>query len=54
MEAQNKQPTRRAFIQTATLAGAGLLMANPMQLFSQANKNIFMGTTVKSKGYANR
>jgi hypothetical protein len=54
METPNKQPTKREFIQKTTLSGVGLLISNPVQLFSQPNKNKFMGTTVKSKGYANR
>ena len=52
MEAQNKQPSRRAFIQHTALAGAGLFIAGPLQLFSPSEKNKIMNTTIKSKGYA--
>ena len=52
MEAQNKQSSRRAFIQKTTLAGAGLFIAGPLKLFSSSEKNKIMNTTIKSKGYA--
>jgi alcohol dehydrogenase (NADP+)/uncharacterized zinc-type alcohol dehydrogenase-like protein len=48
----NKQPSRRAFLQQTTLAGAGLITAGPLQLFSQTKKHTFMNVTIKSKGYA--
>jgi len=48
----NKQPSRSAFLQQTTLAGAGLITAGPLQLFSQTKKHTFMNVIIKSKGYA--
>jgi alcohol dehydrogenase (NADP+)/uncharacterized zinc-type alcohol dehydrogenase-like protein len=39
--------SRRNFIQQTSAAGAGLLIASPLQLFSQENK-----VNIKSRGYA--
>ncbi|WP_447951689.1 NAD(P)-dependent alcohol dehydrogenase [Chryseobacterium koreense] len=52
MEERNKQPSRRKFIQQTTLAGAGLMLASPLQLFSQTDKTKTMSKNIKSKGYA--
>jgi uncharacterized zinc-type alcohol dehydrogenase-like protein len=52
---QNKnQQSRRKFIQQTTIAGAAVLLVNPMQLFSQTNKTHTMSNNVKSKGYAGK
>lgn len=54
MEEDNKQPSRRKFIQQTTLVGAGLMLFSPVQLFSQKNNSIKMSTNIKSKGYAGK
>ena len=48
------QQSRRKFIQQASLAGAGVLLANSMQLFSQTNKKYNMSKNINSKGYAGK
>lgn len=45
---------RRAFIQQTAKAGAGLMLANPLRLFSQENSIQNMSSNIKSKGYAGR
>jgi uncharacterized zinc-type alcohol dehydrogenase-like protein len=54
MEKNNKQPSRRKFIQQTAMAGAGILLANPLQLFSQTNNSTIMSKNIKSKGYAGK
>ena len=52
---QNKnQSSRRKFIQQSSIAGSGLLLAGPLQLFSQSTKIKNMNENIKSKGYAGR
>ena len=46
--------SRRKFIQQSSLVGAGVLLANPIQLFSQTNKKYNMSTNINSKGYAGK
>jgi uncharacterized zinc-type alcohol dehydrogenase-like protein len=49
----HKDQSRRKFIQNATMASVGVLLANPIQLFSQTNnKSNKMSKNIKSKGYA--
>ena len=50
----NHHQSRRKFIQQASLAGAGVLPANSMQLFSQTNKKYNMSKNINSKGYAGK
>lgn len=52
MEKDQKQPSRRKFIQQTSLAGAGIILAGPLQLFSQTNTSKTMFKNIKSKGYA--
>jgi uncharacterized zinc-type alcohol dehydrogenase-like protein len=52
MKEDSKYPSRRKFIQQATLAGATLTLADPVQLFSQTNNLKTMN--IKSKGYAGK
>jgi uncharacterized zinc-type alcohol dehydrogenase-like protein len=52
MEPNNDHSSRRKFIQQASVAGAGLMLANPLQLFSQINQSHAMDANIKSKGYA--
>lgn len=47
-------PSRRKFIQQASIAGAGLMLAKPLQAFSQPDNLKMMNTNIKSKGYAAR
>ncbi len=53
MSNDNNQ-SRRKFIQQTAIAGAGVLLVNPMQLFSQTNKPENMSKNIKSKGYAGK
>lgn len=53
----NTDKSRRKFIQQTSLAGAGLLLTNPLGMFaqsadSQKNKLENMNKNIKSKGYA--
>lgn len=52
MEEQNGNRSRRKFIQQTTLAGTGMILARPLQLFSQTDKLKNMNELIKSKGYA--
>ena len=53
MQDKNDQ-SRRIFIQQTSIIGAGVLLANPLQLFSQTNKIHKMSKNIKSKGYAGK
>jgi uncharacterized zinc-type alcohol dehydrogenase-like protein len=46
--------TRRKFIQHSSMAAAGVLLANSLQLFSQTNKSNTMSKNINSKGYAGK
>ena len=46
--------TRRKFIQQGSLAGAGMFLTNPIQLFSQTTKSNHMSKNINSKGYAGK
>lgn len=48
----NKQPSRRKFIQQSALAGAGLVLANPLQIFAQTNGSKTTSANIKTRGYA--
>ncbi len=37
MDEKNKQSSRRKFIQQTAIAGAAVLLANPLKAFSQIN-----------------
>ncbi len=50
----NNQSSRRKFIQQTSLAGAGLMLASPLQTFSHTNKSIVMSSNINSKGYAGK
>lgn len=50
MEHQN----RRKFIQQTTVAGAGIMLANPSLIFSKTNKSTNMIDNIKAKGYAGK
>lgn len=49
-----KNPNRRTFIQQTTLAGAGIMLASPLKLFSQTTNTLDMSSNISSKGYAGR
>lgn len=46
--------TRRKFIQQSSMVVAGVLLPNPLQLFSQINKSNNMSKNINSKGYAGK
>lgn len=46
--------TRRKFIQQSSTVVAGVLLANPLKLFSQTNKSNNMSKNINSKGYAGK
>jgi alcohol dehydrogenase (NADP+)/uncharacterized zinc-type alcohol dehydrogenase-like protein len=50
----NNQSSRRKFIQQTAIASAGLILANPIQLFSQTSVTNNMSKNIKSKGYAGK
>lgn len=47
-------PSRRKFIQQASCAGAGILLSNHIELFSQTSKLFIMSKNTNSKGYAGK
>ncbi|WP_373549743.1 NAD(P)-dependent alcohol dehydrogenase [Haliscomenobacter sp.] len=47
-------PFRRKFIQQAAIAGAGIMLANPLQILTQTNNYKKMSKNTKSKGYAGK
>ena len=53
METQNKKSIRK-FIQQTSIAGAGLIVASPLQIFAQTENKHTMSNNIKSKGYAAR
>lgn len=54
MQETNKLSSRRNFIEQTALAGAGLMLAGPLQVFSQTANSKNMNTNIKSKGYAGK
>jgi alcohol dehydrogenase (NADP+)/uncharacterized zinc-type alcohol dehydrogenase-like protein len=50
----NNQSSRRKFIQQTAIASAGLILANPIHLFSQTSVTNNMSKNIKSKGYAGK
>lgn len=46
--------SRRKFIEQSTIIGAGILLTNPIQLFSQTTKSSAMSKNIQSKGYAGK
>lgn len=54
MEQNNNHSSRRKFIQQTAMAGAGLMLANSLPVFSQSNQPVGDGSNIKSKGYAGR
>lgn len=54
MEKDNIQFSRRKFIEQSTLAGAGLILLNPIQLFSQTNNKNNLKVNIQSKAYAGK
>lgn len=49
---QKHNQSRRKFIQQTSVAGAGLILAAPLNIFSQTNKKTTMSKNIQSKGYA--
>lgn len=56
MKKKDDNKSRRNFIQQSSLIGAGLMLSNPIKIFSQINKTnqTVMTNTIKSKGYAGK
>jgi uncharacterized zinc-type alcohol dehydrogenase-like protein len=50
----NNHSSRRQFIHQSAMAGAGLMLAGALQVFSQSNQPIGNGSNIKSKGYAGK
>jgi alcohol dehydrogenase (NADP+)/uncharacterized zinc-type alcohol dehydrogenase-like protein len=50
----NNQSSRRKFMQQAAMAGAGLMFANPLQVFSQSKQPFVLAKNIKSRGYAGK
>lgn len=50
----NNKKGRREFIQQTALASAGVMLINPLGLFSQTNKSVKMSKNIKSRGYAGK
>ena len=54
MQEQDEDKSRRGFLQQSVVATTGLMLANPIQLFSQKKQTKIMETNLKSKGYAGK
>lgn len=54
MEENNNQNSRRKFIQQTALAGAGLMLLNPLDILAQNNPLKNMSKNIKSRGYAGK
>jgi alcohol dehydrogenase (NADP+)/uncharacterized zinc-type alcohol dehydrogenase-like protein len=50
----SKHSSRRKFIRQTAMTGAGLMLANSLQVFSQSNQPLSIGSNIKSKGYAGK
>nr|WP_068890974.1 NAD(P)-dependent alcohol dehydrogenase [Pedobacter panaciterrae] len=50
----NNHSSRRKFIQQSAVVGAGLVLGNPLQVFSQTDKQKIMADNIKSKGFAGK
>lgn len=53
-ENNHSKKGRREFLQQTTLASAALMLANPLQLFSNETNTRAMNKNIKSKGYAGK
>lgn len=54
MEDNSNQNSRRKFIQQTALAGAGLMLINPLDILAQNNQSQSMNKNIKSRGYAGK
>jgi alcohol dehydrogenase (NADP+) len=54
MENKKTNQSRREFIQQASIVGAGALLIDPIQLFSQTNNSINASKNISTKGYAGK
>lgn len=57
MKKTTMSKSRRQFIQQVSIAGTGVLLTNPIQLFSQINENNntpIMSKVIQAKGYAGK
>jgi uncharacterized zinc-type alcohol dehydrogenase-like protein len=48
----NNKTSRRKFIQQTSLAGAGLMIASPLEIFAQNNNSKMLNKNIRSRGYA--
>ena len=49
MEKKSKKSTRRQFIKQTSLVGAGMILANPLEIASQTNQHSSMKGNIKPK-----
>ncbi len=54
MKENNGNSSRRKFIQQSALAGAGLILAGPIQTLAQTENNKIIEKNITSKGYAGK
>lgn len=54
MDDNTNQNSRRKFIQKTALAGAGLMLINPLDILAQNSESKNMSKNIKSKGYAGK
>ena len=54
MEENNSLNSRRKFIQQTALAGAGLMLINPLEISAQNNQSKHMSKNIKSRGFAGK
>lgn len=54
MKENNGNPSRRKFIQQSALAGAGIVLAGPIQTLAQTENNMIVSSNIVSKGYAGK
>lgn len=52
MDAPINKPARRKFLQQSAIAGAGIMLAGPLQVIAQENEENTMLPNLKSRGYA--
>lgn len=51
-DSNNTSQSRRKFVQQTSLAGAGIMLAGPLDIFARAGTSVPSAKTIKSKGYA--
>lgn len=51
---ENNQNSRRKFIQQTALAGAVLILVNPLDILAQNKNSNYMSKNIRSKGYTGK